>query len=149
MFDKIVAAIDSEPARAEHVVTAAGDLAKLMGAQVVVVHVRELERSATLIGAARPGALPVTPHMESEEDARHLVDNAVARLEGTGIKAEGRVHPGSTDGSTARELVDIAESVNANLIVVGDRGSRVSDVLLGGVAHKIVQQATCSVLLVR
>jgi nucleotide-binding universal stress UspA family protein len=33
--------------------------------------------------------------------------------------------------------------------VVGDRNSRVSDVLLGGVAHRIVHLAPCSVLLVR
>ena len=52
-------------------------------------------------------------------------------------------------GSTARELLAIAQSFGATLIVVGDRGSRVSDVLLGGVAHRIVHLAACPVLLVR
>jgi nucleotide-binding universal stress UspA family protein len=35
------------------------------------------------------------------------------------------------------------------VIIVGDRGSRVTDLLLGSVAHKIVHSAPCPVLLVR
>jgi nucleotide-binding universal stress UspA family protein len=149
MFEKIVAAIDSDPDRTAKVVGTAGELAKLASSEVLVVHVRELERPATLVGAARPGAIPPSLHPESEQDARLLVDGAVGRLRDTGVRAEGLVHPGSGEGTTARELVGIAASFGANLIVVGDRHARVTDVLLGGVAHKIVQLAPCSVLLVR
>lgn len=149
MFEKIVAAIDSDPDRAGHVVSRAGELARAFNSEVLIVHVRELERPAGLMGTARPGALPPLVHVESEEAAKMLVDGAVARLRESGLRAEGRVHPGSGEGSTARELLEIASSYDATLIIVGDRGARVTDLLLGGVAHKIVQLAPCSVLLVR
>jgi nucleotide-binding universal stress UspA family protein len=149
MFEKIVAAIDSDPDRGGKVVSTAGVLAQAFNSEVLVVHVRELERPAALMGTARPGALPPLVHVESEEAAKMLVDGAVARLRGSELRAAGLVHPGSGEGSTAKELVEIASSYDAKLIVVGDRGARVSDLLLGGVAHKIVQLAPCSVILVR
>ena len=149
LFDRIVAAIDNDPGRAAHVVGMAGDLARRMDATVMVVHVREYERAATMSGTPRPGAMPPPLYRETEDEARALVDGAVARLREDGVEAEGRVEPGSAEGSTSRELVEIATRWDAKLIVVGDRGSRVSDVILGGTAHRIVQQAACSVLLVR
>ena len=57
------------------------------------------------------------------------------------------VQPG--EGSTAKELLKIAQDFGATLIVVGDRGQRVADLLLGGVAQKVLRDADCSVLLVR
>jgi nucleotide-binding universal stress UspA family protein len=63
------------------------------------------------------------------------------------VQAEGQIGPGA--GSTARELLAIADSAVANLIVIGDRGSHVSDVLLGSVAHRVVHLAKVPVLLVR
>ena len=77
-----------------------------------------------------------------------LVDTAVTRLRSAGIEAVGKVGLGAA-GSTARELLEIARAARATLIVVGDRGSRVSDLLLGSVAHRIVHLADCPVLLVR
>jgi len=50
--------------------------------------------------------------------------------------------------STAH-VFDIAQANGAILIIVGDRDSRVTDVLLGSVAHKIAHLADCPVLLVR
>ena len=148
MFERIVAAIDSDPVRGAKVVAAAQELAQKFGSRVLVVHVREVERPAAMVGLARPSALPPVLHVESEEDARALVDAAVERLRNAGVQAEGQVGHGAAD-STARELLEIAQAYGATLIVVGDRGSRVSDMLLGGVAHRIVHLAACPVLLVR
>ena len=148
MFERIVAAIDSDPERGAKVEAAARELAQKFGSRVLVVHVREVERPAAMVGLARPSALPPVLHVESEEDARALVDAAVKRLRNAGVQAEGQVGHGAAD-STARELLAIAQSFGATLIVVGDRGSRVSDVLLGSVANRIVHLAACPVLLVR
>jgi nucleotide-binding universal stress UspA family protein len=148
MFERIVAAIDSDPERGAKVVAAAQELAQKFGSRVLVVHVREVERPPATVGMARPSALPPVLHVESEEEARALVDAAVERLRNAGVGAQGQVGHGAA-GSTARELLEIAQSYDATLIVVGDRGSRVSDVLLGGVAHRIVHLATCPILLVR
>jgi nucleotide-binding universal stress UspA family protein len=149
MFERIVAAIDHDPDRSAKVVEAVKELAEKFSSEVVVAHVREVERPAAMVTpTAKAGALPPALHFESEEEARECVDAAVARLRRAGVRADGRIGPGET-GSTAHELLAIAQAAGATLIVVGDRRSRVSDVLLGSVAYRIVHHAECPVLLVR
>jgi nucleotide-binding universal stress UspA family protein len=146
MFERILAAIDSDPERSVKVIQATKELAKACGSSVLVAHILEVERPAATV-TGRAGAIPPALHLESEEQARQLVDAAVERLRGDGVQAEGQVGPGA--GSTARELLAIADSAGANLIVIGDRSSHVSDVLLGSVAHRVVHLAKIPVLLVR
>ncbi len=147
MFEKIVVAVDTDPQLASNVVTAAEQVAQAGHSEVLIAHVRELEGAALLAGAPKPGILPPAfPHNGSPE-AEALVDLSVEKLRAAGIRARGVVRTG--DGSTAKELLRIAESFDATLIVVGNHGQRVKDLLLGGVAHKISRDATCSVLLVR
>ena len=146
MYERILAAIDSDPERSVKVIQATSELARACGSSVLVAHIRDVERpAATVTGKA--GAIPPALHLESEEEAKQLVDSAVERLRGDGLQAEGQVGPGA--GSTARELLAIVDSAGANLIVIGDRGSHVSDVLLGSVAHRVVHLAKVPVLLVR
>lgn len=148
MFERIVAAIDSDTERAGQVIDATQEIAVAFQSDVLVAHVRQLERVASMVAAAgKPGALPPAVHFESEERAQELVGAAVQQLQRAGVRVRGEV--GSGAGSTARELLDIAARHSANLIVVGDRDSRVSDVVLGGVSHRIVHLANCPVLLVR
>lgn len=147
MFERIVAAIDSDTERARAVMRAAQELAQAFQSDVLIAHVRQLERTPIVAAAGRPGTLPPTVAFESEDSARELVNAAVDQLQRAGITARGEVGPGA--GSTARELLDIAQGHRANLIIVGDRDSRVADVVLGGVSHRIVHLADCPVLLVR
>lgn len=149
MLERIVAAIDSEPSRSGKVVDAAGELARRGDSNVLVVHVRDVERpTASMIPTARPSAAPPVFHIETEERAEELVQSALTRLSGLGVRVEGKVGHGA--GSTARELLDIARDYRATVILVGDRGSSsVSDFLLGSVANRIVHLAECPVLLVR
>ncbi len=148
MFERIVAAIDSDAARGELVLKTAQELGLAFQSDVLVAHVRQLERRAEFLAAGgKPGALAPAVHFETEETAQELVNGAVEQLRQAGVKARGQVGTGA--GSTARDLLDIARTHNASLIIVGDRNSRVTDVLLGGVAHRIVHLAECPVLLVR
>lgn len=147
VFERIVAAIDSDEERVGQIVGAVQELGRGFDSDVLIVHVRDVERKAAVVAAVgRPGALPPA-HFETEESAQELVDQAVQQLRNAGVRAQGKVGPGA--GSTARELLDIAEEFRANLIVVGDRDSRVTDLILGGVAHRILHLAACPVLLVR
>src|SRR5947199_3025985 len=79
MFERILAAIDSDPERSTRVVAAAQELARAFGSQLVVAHVRDVERPAATLATARASALPPALHVESEEEARALVDAAVER----------------------------------------------------------------------
>jgi universal stress protein A len=146
MFERIVAAIDSDPERSSKVIQATKELARAFGSSVLVAHVLDIERPAATV-TGRAGAIPPSLHLESEEEARRLVDSAVEQLRADGVQAEGQIGPGA--GSTARELLAIADAAGANLIVIGDRGSHMSDVLLGSVAHRVVNLAKVPVLLVR
>jgi nucleotide-binding universal stress UspA family protein len=147
MFEKIVAAVDSDPERSAKVLEAAKELALACNSEVLVAHVRELERTLSMVGSAGHAGIPPALHLESEELARELVDTAVATLRSAGVEARGQVGPAT--GSTARELLNIAREFDSTVIVVADRGSQVSDLLLGSVAHRIVHLAECSVLLAR
>ena len=144
MFERIVAAIDSDTQRAAQVIAAARELGLALRSEVLIAHVREVERPAVV---GKPGALPPIVHFESEEAAQELINTAVNDLRQVGIKATGQIGPGA--GSTAHELLAIAQAFGADLILVGDRDSRITDVILGGVAHRIVHLADCPVLLVR
>jgi universal stress protein A len=150
LFEHIVAAIDDDTIRRGRVIDATRELASALKSTVVVAHVRELERP-TAVG--RPTAVvssaltPATLALEDEALATALVNEAVRTLEKEGVQASGVVRAGG--GQTAKELLDLAEENGADLIVVGDRGVHVTNLLLGSVAHRIVHGAPCPVLLVR
>lgn len=56
----------------------------------------------------------------------------------------------SGQGDTADTILDMAEDVGADMIVVGHRGlGRVRRMIMGSVAQKVVQQAECTVISVR
>lgn len=52
-------------------------------------------------------------------------------------------------GSPAAEILKAAKAKDAGLIVVASQSSRATAVLMGSVAHRVLNQATCPVLVVR
>ena len=147
-FTRIVAAIDLVPHTSNAVLRAAHELATAMGSRVLVAHIQESERPAVVAAAPRAGLRPAPLAADAEaSEAERAVEVAVSELRSAAIDAEGRVLPG--EGSTAKELLEVASSFGATLIIVGDHGGRVADVLLGSVAHKLVRTAPCPVLVVR
>lgn len=148
MFEHIVAAIDDDTIRRGRVIDATRELATaLKKPQVVVAHIRELERSPT---TGRPTTIVATSApvaLEDEEMAKAIVDDAVRTLQHAGVDATGVIREGG--GQTAKELLNVAEENGADLIVIGNRGVHVTDLLLGSVAHRIVHGAPCPVLLIR
>src|SRR5687767_11281201 len=86
---------------------------------------------------------------EAESKIADEVDSALARLskelagDGVAVKTHGMA------GDPADALIDIAENVKADLIVVGNRGmGGVKRFVLGSVPNKISHHAPCSVLIV-
>lgn len=148
MFETIIAAVDVDPERTARIIDVAQEIAERFSSQVIVAHIRATERPAAMLaGAGRAGATMPAMQVESSTEARELVDSGVERLRNAGIHARGQIGEGA--GSTAQELLGIADRTGSSLILVGDRDSRVSDLLLGGVANRIAHLAPCSVLIVR
>ena len=137
MFERILVAVDGS-SRSETTISMAVDLAQRYVSTVTVLHVREYERY-------EGSDVDMGPPISAEQ----LVDDALERFRAGSVEATGEVRRVSS-GDTPDQIVEVAEKVQASLIILGSRGmSEWKSLLLGGVASKVVAQATCPVLLVR
>lgn len=66
-------------------------------------------------------------------------------LDGWGPKVTQQIR----SGSPASEILKAAKAKDAGLIVVASQSSRASAVLMGSVAHRVLNSASCPVLVVR
>jgi nucleotide-binding universal stress UspA family protein len=60
-----------------------------------------------------------------------------------------RITTSVRSGSPAAELVKAAKAKSADLIVIASTSSRTADMLMGSVAHRVLNHAPCPVLVVR
>jgi nucleotide-binding universal stress UspA family protein len=134
---KILLATDGS-AEAELAATTAVDLARDTNSELHVVHVGDF--SPALLG--RPEVEPA-----QLREAQQLLDEEVRKVEGAG----GTVREAHLRlGPAGEEIVDLAESMGAGLIVMGDRGhGRIRRSLMGSVSDSVVRHAHCPVLVVR
>jgi len=103
-----------------------------------------------------PGLVPSDPvgfqrevesmRRELQEAASELVERARLRLAAAGKQAATAVQ----EGDPAAEVMKLAASQEADLIVLGARGiSLIPGLILGSVADRVLENAACSVILVR
>ncbi len=135
MLERILLAVD-ESEHARKAVPAVVELTRAGGGTVHVLHAREV-----VFATAREVD-------DSAEEAERLVAGVVEELRQAGVAAEGSVR--STTAGPARAILEQARDLEATLIVLGSRGlGALGGLLLGSVAHKVVQLASCPVLVVR
>jgi nucleotide-binding universal stress UspA family protein len=124
---------------------AAADLSERAGSELHIVHVLpQFPRYAY------PGVTPQVYSRVLDETLREAKD--LLEEQARGIEAIGpRVAETYTRrGPTVDEILDLAEELGADLIVVGSRGlGPVSGLVLGSVSGGIVHGATCPVLVLR
>lgn len=145
MFTTIVVGTDDSAASLQAVRTA-GELART--SEAATVHVVNGYRP---IGDAELSAiahdLPEEFRMGLSADRPGLsaVDTAERQLLGLGVEVV--THPIPAPGEEA--LLEVADEVGADLIVVGERGHGIGHrILHGSVCDRIVHHAHCSVLVV-
>lgn len=127
-------------ARASGAVADAAELAGQLGATLHVVSV--VPPPMTAADAMIPsGAL--YDHAVSTTAVEERLATDAARLRSGGLEVE--VHVAM--GSAADVLCKVAEAVDAQLIVVGNRRVQGAGRLLGSVAKKVIRHAPCSVLI--
>jgi nucleotide-binding universal stress UspA family protein len=140
---KLLLAIDRS-GHAEAATRVAGDLAAALPAEVAVLHVHETPITAAVYGPEDLERAAV----ETAEAAGALVDRTVGRLRAQGVTASGSVL--MAEGATAARIAATAGEDGADLLVVGALGaSGWRELVVGGVAHAVVQAAPCPVLVVR
>jgi nucleotide-binding universal stress UspA family protein len=131
----LVAADDSETA--VRAVSTAVELVKSLGGELHVTTVYS------------PTTFPVEGMAAGYGDMVTEATEAVLQQLRESIEKEGveaKYHPAS--GPVAEVIVQLADHVGADLIVVGNRGMRGVRRVLGSVPNSVAHQANCSVLIV-
>jgi nucleotide-binding universal stress UspA family protein len=127
---------------AELALTTAADLAKSTDSELHVVHVGEVP----LVYHPERHAYRAV-YEEHEKEAQQLLEAQVDHLEGAGA-TEAQVH--LRMGRADEEIVELAQSINAGLIVMGSRGlGRLRRALVGSVSESVVRHSHCPVTIVR
>lgn len=148
MYERIVVGVhQAETAKkaAEHAL----HLGELTGAEVHLAcalpdNERRAPLSSMVAGAALAGGTP-NDNLPGESDARRHAEQFMAKL-AHASSATSHVHV--LPGDPVDVLVQVAEEVDADLVVVGDRGMKGARRVLGSVPNSISHQAPCSVLIV-
>jgi nucleotide-binding universal stress UspA family protein len=140
---RILIATDGSPA-ALQAVELGLQLAEEHGSQVTFVHVAPAADVLPVAGFAIAGPVSV-PH-ELDDNDRSSLDDALELAEQRGVSALTRL----LVGGAARRIIDYANEIDADLIVVGSRGlGPVGGTLLGSVSRKVLHDAKRPVLIVR
>jgi nucleotide-binding universal stress UspA family protein len=130
MFKTVVWATDGSE-QAARALPYAKQVAEVTGAELVVLHVREL-----LVG--RAGGQPVY----ADEDVTEARLKVVAEELGASLQVVT-----SLDVNAGATIAQIADSLEADLIVVGTRGrGAFAGMILGSVTQRVLHLATCPVL---
>lgn len=145
MYKRIVVGTDGSPS-ANQAVTHAAELASSMGAELHVVHAYKVPDASA---AASQGMLQVDPNELRQgalEHAASVCEAAVQTISGVGAS----VHSHIVSGEAAEAIIGTAEAVDADLIVVGNRGmSGVKRFLLGSVPNRVAHHSPCHVTILR
>ena len=127
---------------AQLALTTAADLAKSTDSELHVVHVGEVP----LVYHPERHAYQAV-HEEHEKESQQLLESQVGRIEGaSATEAQAHLRMGKAD----EEIVELAQSIDAGLIVMGSRGQgRLRRALVGSVSESVVRHAHCPVTIVR
>lgn len=140
MFEKILLGVDGS----EHALRAAktaGDLARAVHAKDIYIVV-SYDPIPPYLGE---------PNLQQAINARlnhskTILDAAVQAVGGT----PAQVHTELLEGSAAEAIIEVAQTRQCDLIVMGARGlGRIAAAVLGSTSQKVVAHAPCPVLIVR
>jgi nucleotide-binding universal stress UspA family protein len=138
MFKSIVWANDGSEA-AQRALTLVKELAQAGGATVTLVHVVERIEGSGAVGL---------PRRADEAEVQGELRALVGELQQEGITASLEIR-GDVGARPAHEVVEIARSNGADLIVAGSRGhTAIGGLLLGSVTNRLLHIAPCPVLVV-
>ena len=123
---------------------AAIELAGALGATLHIVHAHKLV-DAAFLGPEVAGVDFGSTNVAIRDDSVRICEAAVAEAKVAGVEAESH----SATGDAAGALLDVAEEVDADLIVVGNRGmSGKRRFMLGSVPNKVSHHCPCDLLII-
>jgi nucleotide-binding universal stress UspA family protein len=142
LVTKIVIGVDGSPAS-----TSASEvglrLAASMNAEVLFVH---FSRLADQLFEEDPENGPSQDRLQEADPVLHEV---AAAAKARGVVAELMVQDEHGAGMIAANLAGVAEGIDAEFVVVGNRGrSEVAEIVLGSVAHELLRLSARPVVVV-
>jgi nucleotide-binding universal stress UspA family protein len=141
-IQKILVAVDFSE-HADGVLEAAVEFAKQLGAELHLLHAFDVR-----IPLVTPYevAIPTAFIEEAREAAASKLGALIRKVADNGITATSHL----SEVPAASAIVDLAEELEADLIIMGTRGhTGLKHVLLGSVAERTLRHAPCSVLTVK
>ena len=146
MFTRIVVGTDGSDTAAE-AVRQASELAQLANARLDIVSAFEPVPRQRLQEEERSAPGDVQYEINPREDVNITLEGATKQAKSDGV---GEVQTHAREGDPADAILDVAEEVKADLIVVGNKGmTGARRFLLGSVPNKVSHHAPCSVIIVR
>ena len=125
MFERIVVGV-SKASSAKEAARQGADLASKLGAELHLV--TAFEADAKQAGRAR--------------------EHSEGLLESMALAAAVPLRTHALPGDPATAILDVAEQVRADLIIVGNKGMKGAGRILGSVPNTIAHRAPCAVLIV-
>ena len=145
LFERIIVGTDGSETAAE-AVRQATELARATGAKLDVVSAYEPVPASRL--REESGEIPgdVAHAVGPREDVNVILEGAAGPAQEAGVE----VNTHAREGDPADAILDVAEEINASVIVVGNKGmTGARRFLLGSVPNKISHHAPCGVYIVR
>jgi len=137
----IVAGID-ESEHSAHGLTRAIRLAEVLSAELHVVHA--LHIPGTLLAVLNQVPADIVQLEQAQRDSVWAVADPILE------ESEAPVKRVDVNGYPADALVEYAEAVGAEMIVIGSRGrGELAALFLGSTSHRILHLAHCDVLVVK
>jgi nucleotide-binding universal stress UspA family protein len=145
VFKRIVAGTDGSPTATE-AVRRAIRLASLAGVSLDIVSAYQPVPRSRLREAEQGAPDDVRHEIGPRQDVDVFLNAASREASEAGVEAETHAR----DGDPAAVLIDVAEEVGADLIVVGSVGmTGAKRFLLGSVPNRVAHHAACDVYVVR
>jgi nucleotide-binding universal stress UspA family protein len=145
MYRQIVVGTDGSDTAAKAVAQAA-ELAASVGSVLLIVSAFEPVGGSRLREESRQAPDDVRWMVNPREDVDATLQAATALAAEKGVE----VRTFARQGDPADAILDVAEELAADLIVVGNKGmTGAKRFLLGSVPNKVSHHAPCSVLIVR
>ncbi|WP_188596821.1 universal stress protein [Thermocladium modestius] len=142
MLKKILVAIDGSP-QSSKALDIAIDMAKRFESKLYIVHV--IEEQKYMLAINYP---PAYPEMVDSllKNAKELLDEAAKKAMEQGVNAEQLLER----GDAASKIIDAADNLCVDMIVMGSRGLRgVTKFLLGSVSERVVKYSKRPVMVIK
>lgn len=143
MFKRIVVGIDGSPT-ARAALAQAISLAKELGAGLHVVTAYRSAAEMTAMAVDMVGAAGAITEEDLRAEANVILKEAAREAAAAGVTAE----TAALAEEASEAILDAAERLDADLIIVGNRGMAGGKRLLGSVPNRVSHHAACSVMIV-